>query len=102
MGDDVGDGKGISTGSAIACKQACQENNVCKFWSFRDGWARDCYLKRGRRGDPNPTGAIPKIGFISGTKGMESAEYSSHPVFTPKTHVFSSAPVRPFAQKLQL
>lgn len=69
LGDDVGDGKGISTGSAIACKQACQANNRCKFWSFRDGWARDCYLKRGRRGDPNPTGAIPKIGFISGTKG---------------------------------
>lgn len=71
LGDDVGDGKGISTGSAIACKQACQENNVCKFWSFRDGWARDCYLKRGRRGDPNPTGAIPKIGYVSGTKGND-------------------------------
>ena len=71
LGDDVGDGKGISTGGAIACKQACQASNICKFWTFRDGWARDCYLKRGRRGDPNPTGAIPKIGFVSGTKGND-------------------------------
>ena len=50
MGDDVGDGKGISTGSAINCKQACQNSETCKFYSYRDGWARDCYLKRGRRG----------------------------------------------------
>ena len=69
MADDVGDGKGISTGSAIACKQACQASRICKFWSYKDGWARDCYLKRGRRGDPNPTGAVPKIGYVSGTKG---------------------------------
>ena len=50
VGDDVGDGKGISTGSAINCKQACQNSDTCKFYSYRDGWARDCYLKRGRRG----------------------------------------------------
>merc|ERR1712141_357485 len=71
VGDDVGDGKGISTGSAINCKQACQNSESCKFYSYRDGWARDCYLKRGRRGDPNPQNAIPKIGFISGTKGND-------------------------------
>ena len=33
------------------------------------GWARDCYLKRGRRGDPTSTNAVPKVGYVSGTKG---------------------------------
>ena len=68
-GDDVGDGKGISTGSAAGCKEACADLEVCQFWTYRDGWARDCYLKRGRRGDPTSSNAVPKVGYVSGTKG---------------------------------
>lgn len=68
-GEDVGDGKGISTGSATGCKEACAELDVCQFWTYREGWARDCYLKRGRRGDPTATNAVPKVGYVSGTKG---------------------------------
>lgn len=68
-GDDVGDGKGISTGSAAGCKEACAELEVCQFWTYRDGWARDCYLKRGKRGDPTSSNAVPKVGYVSGTKG---------------------------------
>ena len=47
-GDDVGDGRGLTTGSAYECKQACIDTDACEFWTFRRGWARDCYLKRGR------------------------------------------------------
>jgi len=68
-GDDVGDGKGISTGSATGCKEQCAAQDSCQFWTFREGWARDCYLKRGRRGDPTYTNAVPKVGYVSGTKG---------------------------------
>jgi len=68
-GEDVGDGKGISSGSATGCKEACSELEICKFWTYREGWARDCYLKRGRRGDPTATNAVPKVGYVSGTKG---------------------------------
>lgn len=46
-GDDVGDGRGLTTGSVYACKAACIDNARCRFWTFRAGWARDCYLKRG-------------------------------------------------------
>lgn len=68
FGDDVGDGKGLTAASALECKSACQRADYCLFWTFRPGWARGCYLKRGRRGDPTPTNAIPKEGYISGTK----------------------------------
>ena len=57
------------TGSAAGCKEACAELDVCQFWTYRDGWARDCYLKRGRRGDPTSSNAVPKVGYVSGTKG---------------------------------
>merc|ERR1712224_260501 len=43
--------------------------DACQFWTYREGWARDCYLKRGRRGDPTYTNAVPKVGYVSGTKG---------------------------------
>lgn len=68
-GDDVGDGKGISSGSATGCKEACAELDLCQFWTYREGWARDCYLKQGRRGDPTGVNAVPKVGYVSGTKG---------------------------------
>ena len=68
-GDDVGDGKGISTGSATGCKEQCAELDLCQFWTYREGWARDCYLKQGRRGDPTGVNAVPKVGYVSGTKG---------------------------------
>ena len=46
-GDDVGDGRGLTAGSAYGCKQACIDQQNCQFWTYRRGWARDCYLKRG-------------------------------------------------------
>ena len=45
-GDDVGDGRGLTAGSAYACKQACIDQDSCQYWTYRRGWARDCYLKR--------------------------------------------------------
>ena len=68
-GDDVGDGRGISAGSATGCKEACADLDLCQFWTYRKGWARDCYLKQGRRGDPTGVSAVPKVGYVSGTKG---------------------------------
>ena len=50
-------------------KEQCAAQDSCQFWTFREGWARDCYLKRGRRGDPTYTNAVPKVGYVSGTKG---------------------------------
>lgn len=46
-GNDVGDGRGLTAGSPYACKQSCIDQDGCEFWTFRRGWARDCYLKRG-------------------------------------------------------
>jgi hypothetical protein len=34
-GDDVGDGKGLSAGSASGCKEACAKTDVCQFWTYR-------------------------------------------------------------------
>ena len=67
-GNDVGDGRGLTTGSPYACKAACVDNDGCQFWTFREGWARDCYLKRGDADDDvTPDNVNRKEGFISGT-----------------------------------
>jgi len=49
-GDDVGDGRGLTAASLYDCKRACVDQNGCRFWTFRRGWERNCYLKR-RNGD---------------------------------------------------
>ena len=89
-GDDVGDGRGLTTGSPYECKRACIDEERCRFWTFRRGWERDCYLKRGdgrgtsggsqktlainyktlsRPGDLRPNNVIRRPGFVSGTVG---------------------------------
>ena len=50
VGYEVGGRKGISSGSVINCKRACQNSVSCDFYTYRRGGGRDCYLKRGRRG----------------------------------------------------
>ena len=47
FGNDVGDGRGLTTGSPYACKQRCIDYDGCDFWTFRAGWERNCYLKSG-------------------------------------------------------
>ena len=47
FGNDVGDGRGLTTASPYACKQRCIDYDGCDFWTFRAGWERNCYLKRG-------------------------------------------------------
>ncbi len=71
FGNDVGDGRGLTTGSPYACKEACIDQDGCSFWTFRHGWARDCYLKRAADDDDDerPEGIEFKPGFVSGTVG---------------------------------
>lgn len=70
LGNDVGDGRGLTAGSPYACKQRCIDYDGCDLWTFRAGWERNCYLKGGDNdGDRarTPDNASRKRGFISGT-----------------------------------
>jgi len=68
-GRDVGDGLGLTAGSPYSCKQACIDDGACQFWTFRRGWRRDCYLKRGEDiDDVRPSRVIYNPGFVSGTR----------------------------------
>jgi len=64
---------GINAGSARACKARCNQEDTCSFWSYREGdnrdtFTRDCFLKEGTPGLPVPRAAVPRLGFVSGTR----------------------------------
>merc|ERR550517_1278798 len=71
--DGEGFQRGVNAGSARACKALCRLEEDCSFWTYREGFnrdinARDCFLKQGTPGLPVPREAVPRIGFVSGTK----------------------------------
>jgi len=64
---------GINAGSARACKARCRLEETCSFWTYKEGLnrdlgLRDCFLKIGTPGLPVPREAVPRLGFVSGTK----------------------------------
>jgi len=70
---DDGTTRGLNAGSARGCKALCRLEEDCSFWSYREGFNRDleetdCFLKAGTPGLPVPREAVPRIGFVSGTK----------------------------------
>jgi len=70
---DDGTTRGLNAGSARGCKALCRLEETCSFWSYREGFNRDleetdCFLKAGTPGLPVPREAVPRIGFVSGTK----------------------------------
>merc|ERR1719483_1882844 len=75
-GDDIileGERSGINAGSARACKARCRLEDRCNFWSYKEGsnrdtTVRDCFLKVGTPGLPVPREAVPRVGFVSGTR----------------------------------
>lgn len=72
-GDTDSDQPGINAGSARACKARCRLEERCSFWTYKEGFARDtftrdCFLKEGTPGLPVPREAVPRLGFVSGTR----------------------------------
>jgi len=70
---DDGNTRGLNAGSARGCKALCRLEVDCSFWTYREGFNRnlaetDCFLKVGTPGLPVPREAVPRIGFVSGTK----------------------------------
>ena len=66
-------GEGINAGSARACKARCRLEEACNFWTYKEGASRDlltrdCFLKEGTPGLPVPREAVPRLGFVSGTR----------------------------------
>merc|ERR1711971_1308056 len=64
---------GLNAGSARACKSRCKLEELCNFWTYREGdnrdtLTRDCFLKEGTPGLPVPREAVPRLGFVSGTQ----------------------------------
>merc|ERR1712037_637530 len=64
---------GLNAGSARACKARCRLEDLCNFWTYREGdnrdtLTRDCFLKEGTPGLPVPREAVPRLGFVSGTQ----------------------------------
>merc|ERR1711971_1014798 len=64
---------GLNAGSARACKARCKLEELCNFWTYREGdnrdtLTRDCFLKEGTPGLPVPREAVPRLGFVSGTQ----------------------------------
>jgi len=64
---------GLNAGSARACKARCRLEELCNFWTYREGdnrdtLTRDCFLKEGTPGLPVPREAVPRLGFVSGTQ----------------------------------
>jgi len=71
--DEERRGEGVNAGSARACKARCRLDDRCDFWTYREGIGRDvstknCFLKEGNRGERAPREAVPRLGFVSGTK----------------------------------
>ena len=89
-GDNGRVGDGINAGSARACKARCnlmmmmmgmimvmmtrcRLEEACNFWTYKEGASRDlltrdCFLKEGTPGLPVPREAVPRLGFVSGTR----------------------------------
>ena len=54
---------GLNAGSARACKARCKLEELCNFWTYREGdnrdtLTRDCFLKEGTPGEGSPP--VPK------------------------------------------
>merc|ERR1712223_1117610 len=72
-GDNGRVGDGINAGSGRACKARCRLEEACNFWTYKEGASRDlltrdCFLKEGTPGLPVPREAVPRLGFVSGTR----------------------------------
>lgn len=98
--EDIKCRSGVNAGSARACKALCRQEEDCSFWTYREGFnrditAKDCFLKEGTPGLPVPKEAVPRIGFVSGTKDnncvcikSDDEEDEVCPIKDPKGRVY--------------